>query len=219
MREIAGSASTFPFPSSKQDRTRPHLPKHQHLLLDGIRHPPRRLILLLDSPALPLPIRHLLVLLDDIAARAAARLEDIRAAVALEVVLVADIGALHGGGDGRQAQHAGAAEEKALSMHIHQHVNTPGVSKKHTDPLQHEYPPRSPLLRTRWRVLPYVAHGTQQPTRHVLKGEKHPNSEVTHGWAGADPGALEWRCSLGADMMMIGGTLERLWGGNSRSRS
>lgn len=92
------------------------------------------------------------------------------------------------------------------------------MGKKHTDPLQHEYPPRSPLLRTRWRVLPYVTHGTQQEMRHVLKGEKHPNSELTHGWAGADSGVLGWRCSLGADMM-IGGKLQRLWGGNSRSQS
>lgn len=92
------------------------------------------------------------------------------------------------------------------------------MGKKRTDPLQHEYPPRSPLLRTRWRVLPYVTHGTQQEMRHVLKGEKHPNSELTHGWTGADSGVLGWRCSLGADMM-IGGKLQRLWGGNSRSQS
>lgn len=93
-----------------------HLPKHHHLLLNRVRHPPRRLILLLNRPMLPLPIRHLLILLYNIAAPAATRLEDIRAAVALEVVLVADIGALHRDGDGRQTQHAGAAEEKALSI-------------------------------------------------------------------------------------------------------
>lgn len=100
----------------------PSSPPGKHLLLNRIRHPPRRLILLLNRPSPPLPLRHLLILLDDIAARAAARLEHIRATIPIEVILVADIRTLHSRGDGRQAQHAGAAEEKALS--IHQHTNT-----------------------------------------------------------------------------------------------
>lgn len=53
----------------------------------------------------------------------------------------------------------------------------------------------------------------------MLKGEKQPKSDVTQGWAGVDWGVLEWKCSLGADMMMIGGRVERLCGGDSRSRS
>lgn len=221
MCEIASSDSTFPLRLPDRPFLH-HLPiittLNKHLLLNRIRHPPRRLILLLNRPSPPLPLRHLLVLLYNIAARAAARLEDIRATISIEVILVPDIGALHSRGDSRQAQHAGAAEEKALSTHtfISTLLNTPGTREKHTDPLQHEYPPRSPLLRTRCRVLPYVTHGTQQPTRQVLKGEKQPKREVTHGWAGAD---LEWRCSLGADMVRVGGRLEGLCGGIAESKS
>lgn len=56
----------------------------------------------------------LLVLLDQAAAVAAARGEDILQARALQVVLFADVHALHGHGDPVEAEAASATEEQAL---------------------------------------------------------------------------------------------------------
>lgn len=55
-----------------------------------------------------------LVLLDQAAAVAAARGEEILEARALQVVLFANVHALHGHGDPVQTEAAGAAEEEAL---------------------------------------------------------------------------------------------------------
>lgn len=58
----------------------------------------------------------LFVLLDQAAAVAAARGEEIREAVALEVVLLANVHSLHGHGDPVQTEAAGTAEEEALDV-------------------------------------------------------------------------------------------------------
>lgn len=56
----------------------------------------------------------LLVLLHEVAAAAAARRRDVDDAVALQVVLLADVVALEGREQEGQAEACGAAEEKAL---------------------------------------------------------------------------------------------------------
>lgn len=57
---------------------------------------------------------HFLLLLDEVTQPAAAGEGDIGQTVALEVVLGADVGALHGHGDPVEAEAAGTAEEEAL---------------------------------------------------------------------------------------------------------
>jgi hypothetical protein len=59
-------------------------------------------------------VRSLLLLLDEGAAAAAARKSDVGQATALEVVLAADLGTLHGEGDAGKANAGGSAEEQAL---------------------------------------------------------------------------------------------------------
>lgn len=85
----------------------------QLLFLLRVRHAGLGLVLVLRR-GVELPVRDLLVLLDEGAAAAAARDGEIGQAVALEVELVADVGALHRRGDAGDTDAAGSAEEEAL---------------------------------------------------------------------------------------------------------
>jgi hypothetical protein len=82
----------------------------------GICHAARRLVLLFNGGAALLVGRHLLVLLDEIADAAAAGRGDVGEAAALEVVLGADLGALHRHRDPVETDAPGTAEEKALYL-------------------------------------------------------------------------------------------------------
>lgn len=84
-----------------------------HLLL-AVLHAARRVVLLLDGSAALLVRGNLLVLLDEIADAAAAGSCDVDEAAALQVVLGANLGALHGHGNPVQTEAAAAAEEEAL---------------------------------------------------------------------------------------------------------
>ena len=90
-------------------------PKPNPTLLLPIRHP-RRLHITLVIRKLLLPHLRLLLLLNDGAAATAARQQQIRQAGALQVVLVADVRALHPRGDEGQADATGAGEEKAAGV-------------------------------------------------------------------------------------------------------
>lgn len=86
-------------------------------LFAGVLHLGVGLVLLLDTGVVgqeALAVLSLLVGLDERAAPAAARERNVDEAAALEVVLFADVLALHGHGDPVQAEAARAAEEQAL---------------------------------------------------------------------------------------------------------
>ncbi len=102
----------------------------------------------------------LLLLLDQIADTAAAGGGDVGDAVALEVVLLADIGALHGHGDPVKTEASRGTEEEALRVLL---AGYPMVEvwsgrneEKRTVVLTGSYPSREPFLRRRWWVLPKV---------------------------------------------------------------
>lgn len=81
----------------------------------GVRHAVLRLVLLgLGLALVELPVGNLLVLLNDGAAAAEPRDDEIADAVTLEVELLTDIGPLHRGGDAGAADAAGSQEEQAL---------------------------------------------------------------------------------------------------------
>lgn len=92
-----------------------HISPTLHLLLRGVGHAAIRLVLLLDagSPIERLAGSGLLVLLDQIAAAAAACGGEIDEAGTLEVVPLADLGALHGDGDAGQTDAADCPEHEA----------------------------------------------------------------------------------------------------------
>lgn len=77
------------------------------------------LILLLDARGLQklLTVSSLLVLLDETAATAAERRRQVTETAALEVVLFAEVGSLHGNGDPVQTAAHGTTEEEALEEH------------------------------------------------------------------------------------------------------
>lgn len=124
--------------------------------LGGILHLVVGLVLLLYTGAqeLLLAVLGLLVLLDQAAAVAAARGEDVLEARALQVVLVADVHALHGHGDPVKTKAASAAEEEALFARllvVYRHVFlTCFVVQRRTEVLMGSYPSRLAFLRTRW---------------------------------------------------------------------
>jgi hypothetical protein len=84
-------------------------------LLAGVDHAVVLLVLLLDTTVEGLSGLDFLVLLDDGAAAAAAGQEDISEAATLKVVLLADLGTLHGEWDDGETDTARAASKQALS--------------------------------------------------------------------------------------------------------
>jgi len=87
-------------------------------LLAGVSHALLGLVLLLHTTLGKegLLVGSLLILLDEGAAATAAGDEDIADAVAFEVVLGANVGALHGEGNEGETDARGADEEKALKF-------------------------------------------------------------------------------------------------------
>lgn len=84
-------------------------------LLPRISHSPRGLIFLLDSLRSPgRLLLHLLLLLHQGAAGTAAREDEVGDAIAAEVELFTDLGALHSGRDPVESEAGRGAEEETL---------------------------------------------------------------------------------------------------------
>lgn len=119
--QIIISTSLHPMPFvERRNQSRCEALRSPSLLL-GVGHAPSRsLVLLLNTGGRGAAVLHaigdFLLLLNEIAQSAAARQGDVRQARALEVVLLADVGALHRHGDEVQTEAAGTAEEKALEL-------------------------------------------------------------------------------------------------------
>jgi hypothetical protein len=88
------------------------------LLRGTIGHGVARLIVLLGTGELKLAVLGFLVLLGEIAEGAAAGAEDIGDAVSLEVILAADLGALHCLGNPVETDAGRGEEEESLKMLI-----------------------------------------------------------------------------------------------------
>lgn len=158
-------------------------------LLTGVSHAPRRLSLvaLLDALAglrqQRLAVLGLLVRLRQLAAATAAGRRHVDEAAALEVVLGAQVRALHGHGDPVAADAARGAEEEALSYQSVTWPNSRDSRKvgRLTVVLIGSNPSSLALLRMRWCVLPKTTQGQHHDIRHVSIGLKQPKNMLYHG--------------------------------------